>query len=264
MKNISLLFIALFTSFMVQGQSETQEFTIPLTDPGKPGKLMVDIQNGNIKVEGHTGKDVLVKIKAHPGGDYKSKSSRGREGLRRIPNNALSFEISEANNRVMIDGNRNRRTDFHIMVPRQFTLILETHHNGDVYVSDVSGEIEVNSHHGEIGMEGISGSVIADTHHGEIRAKFDAVTAGQPMAFSTYHGDVDITFPNNVDGKTKIKTERGDIYTDFEMEMKIQRKEESEDGVKKYFGGWLYGNLGKGGPEFMFNTYHGDVILRKK
>ena len=263
MKNTILLIIALAVGTALSGQSDPQEFTIPLTDPGKPGKLMVNIQNGNIKVEGHAGQDVLVKINSHAGGDYESKSQREREGLRRIPNNALSFEISESNNKVMIDGNRNRRTDFHIMVPRQFALILETHHNGDVYVSNVSGEIEVNSHHGEIGMEGISGSVIADTHHGEIRAEFEAVSAGQPMAFSTYHGDVDIAFPASVNGTTKIKTERGDIYTDFDMEMKIKQNEERENGKIKVFGGWMYGKLGKGGPEFMFNTYHGDVILRK-
>ena len=264
MKNILLLCIALLMGFALNGQSENQEFTIPLTDPGKRGKLLVDIQNGNIRVEGHDRQDVLVKITSHAGGDYEGGHGRKREGLRRIPNNALSFEILESNNKVMIDGNRNRRTDFLILVPKQFTLTLETHHNGDVYVSNVSGEIEVNSHHGEIGLKGISGSVIADTHHGEIRAAFDAVKAGQPMAFSTYHGDVDITFPAGIDGKAKIKTDRGDIYTDFDIEMKIQRKEEVGDEGRRIYGGWLYGKLGNGGPELMFNTYHGDVILRKK
>ena len=65
----------------------------------------------------------------------------------------------------------------------------------------------------------------------------------------------------------KVKSTKGDIYTDFDMEMKAEQPETTageNGGTRIKLGGWLYGDLGNGGPEFMFNTYHGDVIIRKK
>ena len=43
------------------------------------------------------------------------------------------------------------------------------------------------------------------------------------------------------------------------------REEEKKKGDKKEIKmtGWTYGSIGQGGEEFMFDTYHGDIILRK-
>ena len=123
----------------------------------------------------------------------------------------------------------------------------------------------IRDSHGGIVIEKAGGSIIADTHHGEIVASLVTVTPDVPMAFSTYHGDVDISFPADINCATKIKTARGDIYTDFELELEARmEKNVSSNGRRKIkIGGWMYGKIGTSGEEFLFNTHHGDVVIRK-
>ena len=153
-----------------------------------------------------------------------------------------------------------------IQVPREFSLNLKTHHDGFIGVRNVTGNIEADGHHEDIEMAGISGSVVADTHHGEIKVELLSVSDKTPLAFSTYHGDIDVSLPDNVDSAIKIKTTKGEVYTDFDMDLKVESTKlasENGKGTKIQVGGWLKGDLGSGGPEFLFSTYHGDVIIRK-
>lgn len=263
--NFAALMMLLLTWNSLSAQQQSKDFTIPLSKPGQPGKLQVDLHDGGVTVEGYSGKDVIVAVTTYDS-EQEDKSS-SREGLKRIPNTSVDFEIVENDNVVSITGSHRGRTDFKVKVPQQFSLSLGTHHNGDVKVTNVSGEIEVDAHHGGMELQNVSGSVVADTHHGSIVITFGSVKAGTPMAFSTYHGDVDITFPANINATAKMKSEKGEIFTDFDMKTKTPaaKLEDSGDGVRQIIvNSWIYSELGSGGPEFMFTTHHGDIILRKK
>lgn len=265
-KNITLLlFVALFTNSLIAQTGEV--YNVPLSNPGQPGELKINLHNGSINVEGYSGNEVIVKFAKieNKGRNHDHKESDSKRGLRKIPNQYIGMEIVEDNNKVYIKGEHHRQANLLIQVPKNFTLNLKTHHNGDVKVKGVNGEIEVNSHHGEILMEDIGGSVVANTHHGEIKVNFLNITPNKPMAFSTYHGDVDIAFPAGLNCETKIKTARGDIYTDFDFELQSKvENQKSDSGRRKIkIGGWMYGKIGSGGEEFLFNTYHGDVVIRK-
>ena len=270
MKSIYITIISIIiagsVSFNTNAQkSDKQEFKIPLSNPGEPGRLKAGLHRGSIKVSGYDGNEVMVTV-VHVM-DEDEGHHKARSGLRRIPNTATEFNITETNNLVQIKDVDNKESDFEVKVPNNFSLSLKTHHDGYVEVNDVVGEIEVQAHHDDIIMNQVGGSVTANTHHGEIKVTFQTVTSDAPMAFSTYHGDIDITFPADVNASPKIKTTKGDIYTDFDMEMKPQSarvQSGTSKGTKIQVGGWLMGNIGSGGPEYMFNSYHGDVILRKK
>lgn len=253
----------------VLGISQAQEiheesFTIPLSKPGSSGKLDIDLHNGGVTVEGYGGSEVMIIMKTYV--EKENNQESDREGLKRIANSGMDVEISEEDNVVEIDGGHSGRADFIVKVPAKFDLDIGTHHNGEVNISNISGEVEVDCHHGAISMKKISGSIIADTHHGGITATFVSVTPDKPMAFSTYHGDVDITFPAGTNFDAKVKSVKGDIYTDFDVEMKLQQAQDktSDSGRREIkIGGWMFGEVGTGGQEYMFNTYHGDVIMRK-
>ncbi len=260
-------------SATLQGQEVHEEnFEIKLSDPGSIGTLEVEVHDGEVYVESHNGQNVLIHMKAIASVDDKEKDKdkeqkAGREGLRRIPSSALDVEIEEEDNYVEIDGGHKNRVDLAIKVPKNFNLEIGTHHNGKVTIKGVHGAIEVDGHHGDIFLENVGGSVVANTHHGQIKANFTTTDPEKPMAFSTYHGDVDITFPSSINANAKVKTTKGDIYTDYEVEMKMQAvsDEVSEDGHRQIQigGGWMYGALGGGGQEYLFSSYHGDVIIRK-
>ncbi len=242
-----------------------QEYTLPLSNPGQPGKLYAKLHQGSIKVEGYSGKDVIVKV--IPGDvDDDDDNYSSRSSLRRIPNTATQFEIIEQSNEVRIQGVNNKHVNFEVKVPSQFSLQLNTHHDGYIEVSNVTGEIVADGHHEDVVLNNIGGSAIVDTHHGEIKVSFTSISPNTPMAFSTYHGDIDIEFPQSVNGSMKIKTTKGEIYTDFELDLKVESAvvKSGGSGTKIEVGGWLKGDIGSGGPEYLFSTYHGDVILREK
>src|SRR5258708_11997754 len=105
MQNKNSLLIILFTlaSFLVQAQGNN-EFTIPLSDPGKRGKLKAHLNYGSITVNGTARKDVSVKYnsskdedsghKRDREGDERRHEKRGdsKDGLRRIAGGGLELD----------------------------------------------------------------------------------------------------------------------------------------------------------------------------
>jgi hypothetical protein len=265
--SFSLALALLWCSQLAAQNAFSRDFSIPLSKPNEPGTLKVDLHMGGVTVEGYSGKEVLITMINQTDEEEDEDENRNKEGLRRIPNSSMDFEIAEENNVVYIRGSHKGRTDFKVKVPRQFSLDLATHHDGEVKVTDVSGEIEVDAHHSGMELVNVGGTVVADTHHGDIKISFASIRSGVPMAFSTYHGDVDVTFPAGTNATIKMKSDKGDIYTDFDMttnrpEPRMETK--SENPRKIEISSWIYSDLGSGGPEFMFTTHHGDIILRKK
>lgn len=256
----------LWCSQLAAQQNQSREFTIPLSNPNQTGTLRVDLHRGGVIVEGYSGKEVIVTM-IPEAGDDDDNNREDRRGLKRIPNSSMDFEISESDNVVSIRGSHKGHTDFKVKVPRQFSLDLGTHHDGAVKVTNVTGEIEVNAHHDGMELIDVGGTVVADTHHGDIKVTFASVKSGVPMAFSTYHGDVDISFPNNTNATVKMKSDKGDIYTDFDLTTnrpETRLESTGGNGKKIEVSSWIYSDVGSGGAEFMFTTHHGDIILRKR
>lgn len=268
MKKINILLVILMlvsfgtTSIAQSGKGE--EVRVPLSNPGQAGLLRASSHRGRITVEAHSGSDVIVTIYAGDDDDDMQYSGK-KGGLKKISAGSYNAEISEEDNEVSVLAGSQSEVYMVIKVPRNFAVSVGTHHNGQVIVSGVQGVVEVNAHHGGIRLEDLGSSATANTHHGEIVATFTSVDSSKPMAFSTYHGDVDITLPGNSSFSTKIKTTKGDIYTDFEMDIQNQPNQVREKGgkTKIEIGGWRHANVGSGGEEYMMSTYHGDVIIRK-
>tara|TARA_Y100000385_G_scaffold290402_1_gene363364 strand:- start:1946 stop:2752 length:807 start_codon:yes stop_codon:yes gene_type:complete len=246
-------------------QGNHEKVTIPLSKPNSAGILHVSTHNGTVTVEGYSGTQVEVSMTAKE--DDHNSGKYAKQGLKKIANNSMDITIREEDNEVNVKAGHNKNVDLVIKVPTNFSLDINTHHNGAISVSNVKGEITTNAHHGGITIHNVTGSVIADTHHGEIEVTFDGVTSGKTMAFSTYHGDVDVTFPSSIVGDVKIKSSKGEIFTDFDIALKKpeMEKKTGNNGAKEIkLSGWTRGSIGSGGPELMFTTYHGDVVIRKK
>ena len=87
------------------------------------------------------------------------------------------------------------------------------------------------------------------------------------MSYHTYNGDVDVSFPAAAKGSFKMKTEQGDIYTDFDMKISSTgpRKTEGNSGQYKIvIDEWKKGDINGGGAEITMKTNNGDVYIRKK
>lgn len=260
-----LLFLAISTVLAVSGQAQEQ-ITVPLSNPGEAGSLHVGIVRGSISVTGYDGQEVLISYD----GIRKDEGQKVTEdGLRRISNNSIGFEVSEDDNEVEISGaSPLQNLELEISVPRNFSLELSTV-NGELLIENVSGEMELSNVNGDILLRNIGGTALANTVNGDIEASFQSVGSDMPMAFSNLNGDIDVTLPASAKVSAKMKSEWGEVFTDFDMD--IERTNDgkvnasTDDGVYNIsINNWIYGDINGGGPEYLFKSMRGDIYIRKR
>ena len=259
-------------SMPLLAQNETKEqLTVPLTDPGKPGTLNVKLIRGSIHVIGYAGKDVVIdaasKTSAEKNDDSKDEAAKG---LKRISSgrSGLDLTVEEQKNNVSIRSAMGRYpVNLTIKVPYQFTLNVGAVNEGDIIVENVNGEMEISNVNGAIQLNNISGSVVANTVNGNLKAVFKSVNPAAPMAFSTLNGNVDVTFPATAKFDVKLKSDRGEIFSDFDMDVdKTQPKatRSAKDGLYKVsIADWVEGKINGGGKEVMMKNMNGNVYVRK-
>lgn len=284
--------VMLITSSIASAQAN--EFTVPLSDPAKRGKLKANINYGSITVKGTARKDVLVKYKSVEDDeddnendnendnddkhnhridvrvDIKGGSNdKSKDGLKRISGGGIDLEVSENANAVKVKSDSwNHKINLEIEVPSGFDLEVSTYNDGDLMITNIQGQVELTNYNGDITALNISGSVIGTSYNGEIKVTFDKVTDGTPMSYSTFNGDIDITYPATLKASLKMKTEQGEIFTGFDMNIKstgpIQKKDAKSGVYKVVIDEWKYGDVNGGGAEISMKNYNGDIYVRKK
>lgn len=266
-QSIVAVLITCFVCLAATVMAQDNEFTVALTDPAKRGKIKVHLNSGSITIKGTARKDVLVKYKA--GDDEDEGKDKTKDGLKRVGGGGIDLEASENDNYVTVKSNSwGNEIDLEIEIPANFDVQAHTYNDGDLMLTSIQGELALTNYNGEITALNISGSVIATTYNGEIKVTFDKVKEGVPMSYVTYNGDVDVSFPAATKGSIKMKTEQGDIYTDFDMKITStgpKKTEDSKSGTRKIIiDDWKKGDINGGGSEISMKTNNGDVYIRKK
>lgn len=264
MKTFKLLFTLLLSLVLGVVSSLAQErVVIPLSNPGEPGQLELGIVRGSISVVGGDREEVIINYSS---GDNYEDSPQQKNGLRRISDNSVGFEVTENDNEVEIGGAPPQSdVNFSISVPRNFSLYLSTVNGGDITVENVSGEMEISNVNGDVTLSNVGGSASVNTVNGDITGSFNSI-GDNPMAFTTVQGDIDITFPANASVTAKMRSEWGEVYTDFEMNIDRSNRESIEadsDVYRVSINNWINGKINGGGPEYMFKTLRGDIYIRK-
>jgi len=266
--------ILLITSSVTRAQSGS-EFTVPLSDPAKRAKVKAHLNYGSITVKGTARKDILVRYTSAKDEERERDRERNKDadgsrtGLKRIGGGGMDLEVTENGNNVNLQSNSwSHRLDVELEVPSGADLNLHTYNGGDLMVTGVQGELVLTNYNGEITALNISGSVIASTYNGEIKVTFDKVTENTPMSYSTYNGDIDLTFPSNFKATLKMKTEQGEIFTGFDVNVTssgpVQTKDTKGGVYKVVLDDWKRAEVNGGGPEVTMKNYNGDILVRKK
>ncbi|MEZ0484596.1 DUF4097 family beta strand repeat-containing protein [Fibrella aquatica] len=265
---IVLMLAAASTPLLAQTDVKEQ-LVIPLTDAGKPAFLEVGLFKGFIHVSTHAGKDVIIDATSPAKQPARGEEKPNASGMKRIqPSNPFDLSAEEKNNRVKVSTSLiHGPVNLTIKVPRQCSLKLNTVDEGDISVENVVGELEINNVNGPIELTNVSGSVVANTINGDLKATFREVNANTPMAFSTLNGKVDVTFPASVKANVKLKSDMGDIFSDFDIAVdKSQPKatRSSQTGMYRVkIDDWVNGKINSGGPEVMMKTMQGSIYVRK-
>lgn len=261
-----ILLLLLFTTSPLSAQSE--QLAIPLSRPGDAGRLELGIVRGAITVTGYEGNEVLISYSGGAGKDQ--ARSVTEDGLRRISNNSVGFEVEEDDNVVHIGGaSPMHQVSFNISVPRNFSLQLSTVNGGDIVVKNINGDMELSNVNGAVRLTDVSGAASVSTVNGGITATFDRINPDKPMAFSNLNGDIDVTLPAGAAISAKMKSEWGEVFTDFEMNINRAGRDPvqktSDSGTYRVsVNNWIYGEINGGGPEYLFKSMRGDIYIRKK
>ncbi|TGD82279.1 DUF4097 family beta strand repeat-containing protein [Hymenobacter wooponensis] len=254
----------------VAQQAGKEQLTVALSSPGKPGTLHLKLVGGSIKVEGTTGKEVVIDVTNREGRRASSSSDEpGPNGMRRISRvNGLDVTAQEKDNHVYIKTQSwQNPVDFVIKVPRQFSLQIGTVNDGNISVQNVAGELEISNVNGSIRLDDVAGSAVLNTVNGDIITDFKDITSGVPMAFSSVNGKIDVSLPAKAKANMKLKSDRGEIYSDFDLAVdnnapKVTRT--AKDGTYRVsVDSWTSGKINGGGAEFMMKTLNGNIYIRK-
>jgi len=255
-------------------QESPEKATVPLRDPSRPARIQANLMMGGITVRGADVKEVLVEAHARGDGDRHGRRAPARaDGMKRLelPGNA-GLDVTEEDNVVTIKtASMNRASDLVITVPRRSSLRLRCMNDGDIYVENVDGEIDANNLNGKVTLKNVSGSVVAHSLNGAVMASLDRVDAGKPMSFSTMNGDIDVTLPDLVKANVRMKTDNGEIYSDFDVKLIAGVNPEGRNSGRQPDGSYhlkfdhtLRGTINGGGPEFQFTSFNGQIYIRKK
>lgn len=269
MKVAGLVLLSLIIGSDIFGQSgSTEQLTVPLSSPGKPYSLKIQLVSGSIKISGYSGKDLIINATPKEEDDEEGSKTVGN-GMKRISSSG-GFEVTakEADNTVTVNtGNPNKVVDLDLKIPQNVKLKIGTVNDGEISVENVSGELEVTNVNDKITLTNISGSVVANTVNGDVIVTFSKLDTNAPMAFSTLNGDVNVTLPANTKANLKLKSDNGEIFSDFEVAVdKAPGKIEmtSAPGMYKIKkDDWVYGKINGGGAEMLMKNMEGDIYIKK-
>lgn len=243
-----------------------EHLLVPLADANRPVTLSIHLLHGNITVRGYSGREVIVDTK---GGRPKDRDKeKTHEGSHRIAGGGNDISIESENNKVTISSNDLSGADVTVQTPANASLNVKT--LAGITIEGISGEIEAQGLNGAVTIRDASGSVVVNSLNGGVTVTMASVKSGSPMSFTSLNGAIDVTLPANVAADFSMKTNRGEIYSDFDVKLKTPFKPAMEPAdpkkgkFKVHTDGAVVGSVNGGGPEYRFSTMNGNIYIRKK
>jgi hypothetical protein len=271
------LAVLIFSGFC-NAQSISDHLVIPLSDSSRPVVLKIALAAGSITVRGYDGSRVIADaiLQSGKGGPSNKQDGTITEGEPIVPGTGLRAE--EENNAVTISAGPSaeskridvtRAMDLTVRVPRNASIKASTHALGNIEIHNVAGDLEASDDNGDVVMSGVSGSAVVDVLNGNIVVSFAGVDPQKGMSFSVLTGKIDVTFPPDLKATFLMRTEGGEMYSDFPV--KIEKYLEGsggeiETGKGKYripVKNGARGTVNGGGAEIQFNNFTGDTYIRK-
>lgn len=267
-KYILFIAAALFTLAQPMWAQNDNKVSVPLADPSRPVSLRAHLVSGSITVKGADVKEVVVEARAR--GDEAHAGGRA-EGMKRIPMTSTGLNIEAENNNVRVSTDSYQRTvDLTITVPIHTSLSLHSVNDGNIVVSGVDGEFDINNVNGEVDLKNIGGSVVAHALNGHVIATFNRIDPQKPMAFSSLNGDIDVTFPPDLKANVSLRTDNGEVYSDFDVKVQPTAPQQTVEDNRGKGGKYkvqidknVRGTINGGGQEIQFKNFNGNIYIRR-
>lgn len=210
------------------------------------GRLGVEGHNGGITVKGWLRSDVLVRARVD--------SAAETQGAADVLASQVSVDSSGGEVRSTGPNNLEKAwwsVSYEIFVPQVTELTVKTH-NGGVTISDVRGQMHLDSHNGGIHLKRIAGDVSGTTHNGGIHVELmGSIWDGRQLEVTTYNGGITVTMPANYSAHVQAETSSGHIQSDFPITVSGELRPRRLDT-----------NIGSGGALIHLATHNGQVTLK--
>ena len=240
--------------------------SVTLSDPSRPATVKAGLIAGGITVKAYDGKEIVVEAHARKNDD----SDQEGNGPKRISVASTGLTVEEENNQVNINTESfSRPIDLTISVPVHTSLHLRAINEGDIVVTGVDGEMDIDDVNGSVTLNNIAGSAVAHALNGRLLATFTRINQ-KPMAFSSLNGDIDITFPADLKANVSLRSDRGDVFRDFDVQLQASSAQPIVEDSRGHGGKYrvkidktVRGTINGGGPEFQFTNFNGQIYIRK-
>jgi DUF4097 and DUF4098 domain-containing protein YvlB len=240
--------------------------TVPLSSPGQPVTIKASLMNGSVTVTAGTGNQVTVM---QGDGKREREPSDAPPGMHRI-DSGRGLNVEEDHNVITISGRGwGGGGNLTIETPVNTSLQIKAVNGGHIDVTGLNGDLDVQETNGSIILKNVSGSVVAHSLNGAITATLDRVSPDKPMSFTSLNGKIDVTLPAATKARLRLKTDNGSIYTDFDVKLEptAPAVEDSRANGGKYrirIDRTMFGTINGGGPEYLFQTMNGSILIHKK
>lgn len=216
MKHVMIIVLSLMIS---SAMAQTKPFRIPFNGQGK--KVLINIQQTTVEIQGYDGADVVLEQT----GENRKELPKEAEGLRLftdgvLDNTGLGANVEAEGNTLKINIPKNKYAGVLIIkIPKNLNLnVTETQGWGTnkLTISDIAGEIEVESFALKLFLNDITGPLVANNQKGRIFVTYSKVNQSSPSSIHARDA-IDITLPSDTKANLKIKSYYGDLFTDLDI-----------------------------------------------
>ncbi len=207
------------------------------------GIIRIRSISGEVKVQGHDGKDVIVE-------GFKVGRDRDRvEVVDRSSENRVDVDV-----RYQENCNCDASVNFLVRVPRSVSFNFDNIRSvsGNVRLANVTGHVRAESTSGSVEVRDVSGEVSAQSVSGNVDVTFTRIIGAAKMRFASISGSVSVKAPADLNAFVEMSTISGSLNTDFPIEIQERR----------YFPGRsARGRLGEGACSIRITSVSGRVSL---
>ena len=239
--------------------------------------------NGFIKVEGYSGDKVVVEVDKSitaknnqdlEVGKKEFKLQFDQQGDSIVAYIAEPFDSRPRRNRNRNNWGNDRDIDydftlnFTVKVPNRMNLVVSTVNRGNVTIKDVEGSLKARNVNGAITLTNVKGTTDAHTINGNLDVNYVA-NPPENSSYYTLNGNINVSYPSNLSADLQFKTFQGKFFTDFPNTevlpvQAIKTTQKTGEGTVYKLNKNTAIRIGSGGKTFRFETFNGDIYIKKQ
>jgi len=241
-----------------------ENLTVPLSRPGEPMTLNIELLSAHIEVIGEERKDAQLSITMSQGG----RKIKTPSGMKSVSGGSGVLNVEERDNVVTVESEMpTSKATIIARVPRRSNLKLSTVQDGDIVVRDVTGTLQLENVNGPITATNINGAVIAESVNNAIRVGFATINASEATALSSINGDITLTLPAKAGVELRLDSAQGQMDSDFELDVKPGKpsivRNEGRNGMSVRVEDVVVATVNGGGPVIKLKTLSGNIRIEK-